>query len=829
MNLIESLKRVRQEVGLSSQFPITHLNSPSIFETRNGFLGSVIKVTGVPFITEDAGVLNALSHTLHQAIISLDARFISYVTIHRKKENSELDGIFSSQFAKRVNDKYHARFKNRALYKNHLYLTVLLKGDTSNAMAKVMGWFKRMGDIGSSDIKSQHRVERMQALTMATDQLCASLSKFNPELLGERDEERGHSELIEFLSLIPNGGETLPFRHGSHPTIAKSIPDNYLEKAHYPEGHLGQYVCAKELFSGEYFQFQGASKEDVRFAAILSLKKYGRGTSSVILDPLLSLDSEFIATHSFAPIAYDTALKTIEVKRAQLINAEDKGASQIQALSQLEDDLASEVALMGHHHNTLLLIAPTIKQLERAINNAVKVYAHIGVVVVKESPDFGAEPAFFAQIPGNHHLIARSSLITSRNFVDFCALHNYQTGFRDGNHLGGAVTLIETPSKTPVWFNYHDKGSRTNPSNGHTLILGGSDAGKTTFATFMDAQMGRYAGKTFFLDRNQASKIYILASTNSRYIVINPDATNTDTMNPLQLPDTKANRSFIKTWFASLLKREGEVDLPADITREVNECVDYNFEHLDKPYRQLSHLVKILPVSFERWPELQRFLKGNDLIADGDYAWIFDNEKDALELGFDKVGFDITWLTDKASPLISMPVYLYLLHRMTESLDGRLTSILIDEAFKVLDSAFWREELKTMMATIRKANAHFIFITQSPETILTSAISRTIIDNVMTTIILPNSEASRTTYIEHLKLSETEFQAVLTNPASSRIFLYKQKNETILCRLDLSPLEEEIRVLSGNLASVQLMDDIRAEVGNEVEKWLPVFLARSAA
>ena len=48
MSLIDlSLKLARQEVGVSKHVPITHFNSPTVLESQNGALFSVIK----PFIT----------------------------------------------------------------------------------------------------------------------------------------------------------------------------------------------------------------------------------------------------------------------------------------------------------------------------------------------------------------------------------------------------------------------------------------------------------------------------------------------------------------------------------------------------------------------------------------------------------------------------------------------------------------------------------------------------------------------------------------------------------------------------------------------------------
>lgn len=828
MNPSNILKIARREARISQLCPITHLNSPSIFETRDGLLGSVLKVRGVPFVTELPETLNELSRTLHQAIAHLDERFICYVTVHRKKDAVSLDGDFGAGFAARVNDKYHARFNHSNLFKNSIYLTVVLKGDTSNITARLLNKAKRLLDLGYSNARAIRRRDNEQTLANAVNQIQSSLSKFHPSLLGDKDEDIGYSELMAFVSLIPNGGDTLRFKRPSYcPPIARSIPETFLDEALYPQGHLGQYVCRKHVLVGDTIQFQGASAADTCFASILSIKQYGTDTASVLLDPLLSLNSEFISTHSFMPLPRETALKEIYLKRGKLNNAGDMGVSQIADLSWLEDSIASERTRLGFHHNTVMLLASNKVSLETAINDTVKTYANTGMAVVKET--LGAEPAFFAQIPGNHAHIARASLITSQNFVDFCALHNYQTGFKDGNHLGGAVTLLETPSKTPVFFNYHARGTATNPAKGHTAIFGGNDSGKTTFVSFMDSQMARYAGRSFFLDRNQASKIYILASSNSRYTTIDPRYASQCRMNPLQLPDSEENRTFLKIWMASLIKKPDEIELPASIGKYINDCINYSFEQLDTPFRTLSNIARLLPVDFPRWDELRLWLRGDAFEGDGQYAWIFDNDVDALELGFDKVGFDVTWLMSEVSDVISTPVYLYIVHRMRQCLDGRLTSIIIDEAFQVFKSPFWVNLLADWLPTIRKANGHVVFMTQSPQTVVNSSISPTVLDNAATIILFPNPKADRKTYIDHLLLSEQEYQTVLTTQPGSRLFLYKQDQESILCKLDLSPLADEVRVLSGNEKSVELLDALIEEVGHDPDVWLPHFIERSGA
>lgn len=825
MSLFKSLKLGKQEARISQVFPITHLNTPSIFESQTGLMGAVLKIKGVAFEIEESETLNHLSFLLHQALLGLDERFIVYVTTHRQKISCNLTGNFKPGFARDLNTKYLSRFENQNLYTNTLYLTVVLKGDTSSKTSHFLHWVKTTASKGSMEITQHRRDVNIALIKRTIEQLQINLQPFNAALLGEQDAALGYSELIYFLGLTINAGLSLPFLNTRHaPPVACDIPKTLIAEKIYPEGHIGQYISRYQLFFGEYIQFQGNAACDVYFGAMLSLKKYPTDTASILLDNLLSLDCEFISTHTFAPIGREAGLKTISQKRAKLLSAEDKAFSQTSALSELEDSIASETSLLGAHHHTVMLISPTKSNLESAIIETTKRYASSGIVVVKET--LGLEPAFWSQIPCNQHLITRPSLVTSQNFVDFCPLHNTQSGYQNENFLGGAVTLLETPSKTPVFFNYHAKGSKTNPSKGHAAVFGGNNAGKTTLVNFLDAQMGRFGGRSFFIDRDESSKIYILACGNSAYLKIAPS--NPIAMNPLQLSDTPENRSFLKHWLATLILEEHETSLPSLLSEIINDCIDYAFEQLSPEFRTLSHISQFIPMSFPRWPHLKKWLKGNETRIDGEYHWLFDNNTDALNFEFDKVGFDVTYLMDCTHTVISTPVYLYLVHRMRQCLDGRLTSFVIDEAWQLFASPYWIKNLQEWLPTIRKKNGHFIFMTQSPKTVVTSAISHVVLDNLASMIVFPNPMADKDTYIEHLKLTQSQYLAIKDNAPESRIFLYKQDLDAMLCKLDLSRLSDDIRVLSGNTKSVQLLDDLMHTHGNNPDDWLPIFLKRSA-
>lgn len=825
MNLSKSLIRFNKETKISSLFPIIHLNTPTIFESQSGLIGSVIRVKGMPFEVEEPSTLNHQIYLLHQALLCLDARFIVYVTIHRQKVSYELPGNFKEGFVGDLNENYHKRFVGKNLYKNNLYITIVLKGNDSSKTGNLVNWAKKLSSKHSEELSSLNREQKIAELQQKVEQLHSTLSSFSPSILGANDENLGYSELIQFLGLVVNGGQTLPFEKPLYPSaIANNIPETFKLEAKYPEGHLGQYLSRYQLLFGEYIQFQGNTEKDCLFGAMLSLKKYPTHSASILLDTLLSLDCEFIATHSFAPFERDKALSLIADKRGKLLNVADKSSSQRTALEELEDSLASEASRLGAHNHTIMLLSSNKDSLNDAIVEATKRYTSIGIVLVRET--LGLEPAFWSQIPCNQRFVARASLITSQNFADFCPLHNPNTGYTDENFLGSAVTLLETPSKTPVYFNYHTPGSKTNPSKGHAAIFGGNNAGKTTLVNFLDSQMSRFNGRSFFIDRDESSKIYILACRSSRYTKISPN--NHISMNPLQLPDLPENRSFLKTWFATLLLEEGESFIPSEIAETINDCIDYSYEQLAPEFRTLSNVSEFLPIDFPRWPNLRRWLKQNQTRINGEYHWIFDNEKDVLAFNFEKVGFDVTYLMDQVHPHLATPVYLYLLRRMRQCLDGQLVSFVITEAWQIFSSPFWEKCLKEWLPTIRKKNGHFIFDTQSPKTITSSTIKHIVLDNLATLVVFPNPLADRETYIEELKLTETEYLAIKENTPESRVFLYKQGRDSILCKLDLSGLEKYIRVLSANTKSAKLLDSLIDEVGNNPKQWFPLFYERSA-
>ena len=823
MSVSEALKISRHEIGISKYMPITHLNEPTIFEASNTMIGSVIAVAGVPFDTERNEILNNYKRAWHRALIALNEEFCIYTTMHRHKENIELNGKFNNDFARELDQRYHTQFKSSAMYINDIYITVIYKGITTGRAGKGISFMNKLTSRAIKSAREYKRQEQIKALKKAVNQLLASLSVFRPRLLGSRDQEFEHSELLSFLGILLNGGECIKFNFTSFlPAIAKSIKDTTNIINLYPYGNLAQYITNKRIFFGENIQFQGSTKEDSRFAAMVTIKQYATGSASLMLDTLLHLDCDFISTNTFAFEAKDIALNHIQRHMIRMENVNDPAVSQIEQLHIARDMIASGGIAMGYHHNTVMLITSDQAELESKIAKAIKCYADAGFIAIKET--IGQEPAFWAQIPTNLKYIARSAMITSENYVDFAPLHNYRTGFRDGNHLGSAVTLLETPSKTPFFFNFHVKGSKDNPSKGHTTVIGGNGCGKTVAMGFLDAQITRYGGRTFAFDRDRGLEIYLRAC-GGYYAILSPDYPNETCFNPLQMEDTPVNRKFCREWMVQLVKQEDEKSLDPETLESIIKCIDYAFEHLAHEHRNLTNVSKLLPISFSRWPSLRRWLCADGKHAEGEYAYIFDNNTDALEM-HTKMGFDMTHFLDNEPSNVLAALTMYLFHRLKQSLDGRLVTVLLDEGWQYLDNYYWQISLKKFLPTFRKLNCHLVFATQSPSSVIESPLRNMILDNCATNIYFANPQAKEQHYIDGFNLTESEFTAIKSNEPNSRLFLVKQEHESALCKLNLAHMPDALAILSANKSTINLLDSIRQEAGDNPKDWLPLFHQR---
>jgi type IV secretion system protein VirB4 len=154
----------------------------------------------------------------------------------------------------------------------------------------------------------------------------------------------------------------------------------------------------------------------------------------------------------------------------------------------------------------------------------------------------------------------------------------------------------------------------------------------------------------------------------------------------------------------------------------------------------------------------------------------------------------------------------------------------IDEFWKALQDEGFRDLAQNKLKTIRKQNGLMLFATQSPRDAIVSPIAHTIIEQCPTQVFLPNSRGDRADYVDGFKLTEREFELIARElSVESRRFIVKQGHNSVVAELNLNGFDDELAVLSGRTANVELADAVRAEVGDRSENWLPIFHQRRSA
>jgi type IV secretion system protein VirB4 len=425
----------------------------------------------------------------------------------------------------------------------------------------------------------------------------------------------------------------------------------------------------------------------------------------------------------------------------------------------------------------------------------------MGAVAVRE--DVNLEPAFWGQFPGNEVYLVRRALISSANMASFGALHGFAMGQAEGNHWGQAVTLLQTTSATPFFFNFH------HGDLGNFTVIGPSGSGKTVVMNFLAAQAQKFAPRTILFDKDRGAEVFVrgIGGTYSRIA-----AGHASHFNPLALPDNPINRAFLRDWLGVLLQAEGAEELAMIAT-----AVDAAYGN-DPGLRRLTHFRELL--SGTRRPQPGDLASRLDAWTQGgEHGWLFDNAEDRLDLGARTLGFDMTALLE--TPRLRTPVMMYLFHRIEERLDGEPTMILIDEGWKALDDEVFAARIRDWLKTLRKRNALVGFATQSARDALDSRISTALVEQTATMLFMPNARARAEDYCDGFGLTEHELDLIRTLPAHSRCFLVRQPDASVVVRLDLSGMPEVLAVLSGRESTVRRLDALRAEYGDAPAAWYP--------
>jgi type IV secretion system protein VirB4 len=764
--------------GLGDFLPYSSHVHPNVIRTSGGDYLCTWRIEGLPFAGRDDWELEGKHESFNRLLQTLrapDYLNVSFWTHDiRTRTRAELGENFEHVFNKSLNDKYFNQLNKNRLMSNELHLTLIYRPNGPQGV----GFKSQVLEI---DHIRQDQDDAVSKTLEFARSVQAVLSDFDPRLLGTYESGAGivFSENLSFLGyLINHVYEEIP--------VLKAPIYNYLSTSSHTFNEKSGNHLIKTANNVSYF------------GTMLILKEYPDRTFPGILNGLKNLNFEYVLTHSFSPMGKQDSLSSLSTTKARMISSQDKAISQIEDLDKAMDGLSSGNFIFGEYHFSLAIYGATLKALDDNLAEIRSVLSSAGFVTARE--DMASMSAFYAQLPCNWNFRVRKTMTTSLNFLGLSPLHNFSVGKKHQNPWGDAVTALQTTNGQPYYFNFHASKANENSSGekvlGNTMVIGKSGTGKTALINFLLSQVQKLDPKPtiFFFDKDRGAEIFVRAC-GGRYLAIKSGEPTG--FNPFQCEATEENNLFLVSMIKLLAEKDkysaGEDE---DILRAVKAILDSPM-HL----RSLTNLQTSLP----NLGDDSVYSRLKKWTAAGYLGWVFDNADDKIKFDTSNIiGFDYTDLIDLAE--VRVPVILYLIHRLEELIDGRPLIYVMDEFWKILDGEGGLKEFaRNKLKTIRKQNGLGIFATQSPEDALKSDIAATLVEQTATLILLPNPSASKTDYMDGLKLSEAEFKQLVELDENSRSFIIKQGHSSVVCQLQLGGMPDELAVISASTDNIVIM------------------------
>lgn len=297
--------------------------------------------------------------------------------------------------------------------------------------------------------------------------------------------------------------------------------------------------------------------------------------------------------------------------------------------------------------------------------------------------------------------------------------------------------------------------------------------------------------------------------------------------NPLQAEPNPHNWQFCEQLVAQLVKQPGDETprLTAKEQTEISHAVRTVMSEAVSPHlRCLSLLRQNLPATGDQSvrARLNRWMRGQPL------GWAFDNPQETHDISDAQLyGYDYTDFLD--DPEVRTPIMAYLLHLTERLITGQPFIYVMEEFWKPLQDPMFSDFAFNKQKTIRKQSGLGVFVTQSPSDVLGHPIGKTMVEQSVTQIFLPNPRADHEDYVQGFKVTEAEFHIIKNLGETSRLFLVKQGHSSAIVQFDLGSMTDLLHVLSGSMDNVAMLDQIRAEVGDDPTAWLPLFHEHIAA
>lgn len=503
----------------------------------------------------------------------------------------------------------------------------------------------------------------------------------------------------------------------------------------------------------DQFEFQGTSKS--AFVAALSTTGMPQEAYSGYMDDLMSVDCEYVLVQCYRFIDRMAAEKAIqdaemfyrsEVKSVLTRTFERLTDSESEKINtgnlKLADDAQDALVELtagdvsyGYYNMTILAIGSSPREAENSADLMSSNLRANGFTVLRERQ--GLMSAVLTTLPGNANATLRWKLASTANLADLAPIRTITKG--ESTHplfsrlLGRDVPPLArflTPYGVTYDFNNHEGDV------GHTAVIGGTGAGKTSLVTLLISMFQKYnPGQTFIFDMKY-SLMMATVLLGGKHIDLGGKAGTKVGMNPVKTMLLNNDDMKLRQWVEVLIGAGGNT-VNSTESQTLFTAIHGLRRSPPTTWRLSALYALVAGADRDLAAKLAPFVDRteDDDSPPGPYAAYFDNDEDNFHLT-QVVGMEVEGILK--TPQLASPFMDYAFYNIDNRLDGATpTMIYIEEAWYMLANKAFVAKFEEWLRVLRSKRAFIIFATQSLGEIARLEKLEEIVTNIPTQIFLP--------------------------------------------------------------------------------------------
>lgn len=747
-------------------FPlITVLADHETCQTKEGELVQVVDIQGRDYTGMDRDRAQFLYELRKQVFEMFGSEIVVSSHSLRHKLNKEISSErYDNPLLADINQAWSEQFTTTFRWRHTLVIRTAKEA-----------FLDRLASQASKTVK-EHALEDLQErLNEAVEMVLQRLSEFKPRKLKGDD-------LKSYWGTLVNGKHTY--------VIDDNMP-------------LDEVVAGVDLYWPEGGVHQEYVDTPKRYSAWLGIKAYPTETNSKMMDSLYQLPIEFGIYQTFSQLPKEKALSIINERSSVTANFKKNSDIVLLELNELAAKVEAEEVKIGLHSWAIQVFADNLDELNRSVSTIKNAVENRGIRVVREKGL--QEPLFWSMFPSMEHFNVRRRPVTTENIARFVTFSNAGEGLDSCSFGSAPVALLKTKTKSIYSFTFH--ASPEPQALGNTLVIGGSNTGKTTLISFLLGMCHKYPDfRAMCFDRLHGMEIFTRMIGGSFN-----DFTSQAEINPFQLSDNALNRAFLVSWLQMITSHNDDESM-ATASSIVNQAY-----LLDPKERSLNELTLAfgqkakgnMREAIEKW------------LPEGAFGAFFNGKTDALSFDTSLATFDMTLLLDMPEVLGAMSDYLF--HRMKMAVldEPGPYAIFVDELNKYIESATFAPKIKETVSEIRKTNGIFIGAVQSAKTVLQTSVGREIQASIATYLLFPDPTAEEQYYMEDgIGLNRSEFEWIKT-PSHREVMVKRRGGESVILQTDLSSIGKYLKVFDSSSSSISRLN---AMIKSSPDQWKSQFL-----